>query len=218
MTKVISLRRKHHTKISKQHMGKYNTRFNKLHEEKYKILFLLLAVIGILLGALYFRITKNSELSEIITSNFNTLNSGNFESSFLFLLKIDCTFLLISFFIGTSFIGSTLSFISPMLKCIYIGYLSGYLYNEFELKGVFFCLLLLYPCFAITTTSLIFASNENVYMSQYICKCLSGKNLTDNISIRLFILRYILLFVINIVCITITALLISLVGPKLNII
>ena len=218
MTKVISLRRKHHTKIPKQNIEKNTVILNKFNEDKYKIFFLLLSIIGILLGAIFFRLNKNTELLEIVSNNFNALNSGNFELVIIFLLKFDCLFLIISFFIGTSFIGSTLSFISPMLKCIYIGYLSGYLYTEYELKGVFFCLLLLYPCFTITTTSLIFASNENVYMCQYICKCLNGKNSTDNISIRLFVLRYFLLFIINVVCITITSLVISFIGPKLNII
>ncbi len=217
MTKVISLRRKYHTKIPKQHKDKNNTKFNKLNEDKYKILFLLLSIIGILLGAICFRVTNNTNFSEVVANNFNVLNSGNFKSVVTLLLKFDCIFFVISFFIGTSFIGSTLSFISPMIKCIYIGYLSGYLYTEYELKGVFFCLLLLYPCFTITTTSLIFASNENVYMSQYICKCLSSKNSTDNISIQLFILRYFLLLVINVVCIVITALIITIIGPKLNI-
>lgn len=218
MTKVISLRRKHHTKISKQNIEKNIVILNKFNEDKYKIFFLLLSIIGILLGAIFFRLNKNTELLEIVSNNFNALNSGNFELVIIFLLKFDCLFLIINFFIGTSFIGSTLSFIPPMLKCIYIGYLSSYLYTEYELKGVFFCLLLLYPCFTITTTSLIFASNENVYMSQYICKCLNGKNSTDNISIRLFVLRYFLLFLINVVCITITSLVISFIGPKLNII
>lgn len=218
MTKVISLRRKHYAKTPKQHKDNNNIKFNNFNEEKYKIIFLLLSIGGLFLGAICFRLTNNTNFSEIITTYFHILNSGNFESVVTHLLKFDCIFLFISFFIGTSFIGSTLSFISPMIKCIYIGFLSSYLYTEYELKGVFFCLLLLYPCFTITTTSLIFASNENVYMSQYIFKCLCGKNSTDNISIRLFMLRYFLLFVINVVCIVITALVISFIGPKLNII
>ena len=218
MTKVISLRRKQHYKAPKQHKEKSGLKFNKIYVDKYKILFLFVSVFSIFLGALYFRLTDNADLIDVVSNNFIKLNSYNFKSIFMFLLKFDCIFMIMSFFVGTSFIGSILSFVFPMLKCIYIGFFSGYLYNEYELKGVLFCLLLLYPCFVITTTSLIFASNENMYMSQYIRNCLTNKNSTDNISIKLFLLRYFLLSVINVVCIAITSLAITFIVPKLNII
>ncbi len=219
MTKVISLRKKTSKRVNPLISKERNLKkFNQINEDKFKLLFLLVSVIGIFAGAFCYRVSKNSELSVIIAENFNILNCGDFKSIFLYLIKLDLIFILISFFVGTSFIGSGLSFIPPMLKCIYIGYFSGYLYNDFELKGVLFCLLLLYPCFAITTTSLIFASNENVYMSKYIFNSLNGKTSIDNISIKLYLLKYLLLMVINIVCIIITALLISFLGPKIDII
>lgn len=219
MTKVISLRKK---KVNKNKSSIYkerkNKRINLLNEEKYKLFFLLISIIGVLAGAICYRLTENTQISQIVVESFNVLNSGEFKAVFLYLIKFDLIFILISFFIGTSFIGSSISFFAPMLKCLYVGYFSGYLYNDFELKGVLFCLLLLFPCFAITTTSLIFASNENVYMSQYIYKSLNGKTSIDNISIRLYLLRYLLLVAINIFCIIITSLLIAFIGPKINII
>ncbi len=219
MTKVINLRKRKVIKTKPViHKDKTSKNFNELYSEKYKLLFLLISISGILVGAMCYRITDNSQLAQVITENFSILNSGDFKSVFLCLLKLDLMYFLISFFIGTSFIGSIMSFVPPTIKCLYIGYLCGYLYNEFELKGVLFCLLLLYPCFAITTTALIFASNENVYMSQYIYNCLNGRSTTDNISVRLYLLRYILLFTIIIACITVTSFLISFIGPKLNIV
>lgn len=219
MTKVISLRKQKNIKTKPIiHKDRKNTNLNKLYSEKYKLLFLLISVLGIFVGAMCYRTTNNSQLTQIIYESFQTLNSGDFKSVFRNLIKLDLICFFISFFTGTSFVGSILSFIPPTIKCLYIGYLGGYLYNEFELKGVLFCLLLLYPCFAITTTALIFASNENVYMSRYIYNCLNGKSTTDNISIRLYLLRYVLLFTIIIVCITVTAFLISFIGPKLHIV
>lgn len=219
MTKVINLRKRKKIKAkSIVYKDRPKSNFNKLNSEKYKLILLFISVLGILVGAICYRITDNSQLTQAITESFTLLNSSDFKSVFLYLLKLDLMYFLISFFIGTSFIGSVLSFVPPTLKCLYIGYLGGYLYNEFELKGVLFCLLLLYPCFAITTTALIFASNENVYMSQYIYNCLNSKTTNDNISIRLYLLRYILLFIIIISCVTVTAFFISIISPKLNII
>lgn len=219
MTKIISLRKQKSNKI-KQRINTEKTfkKYIKMTEEKNKILLLLISMFGIFIGAICFRLAENSQLTQVVTENFKVLNNGIFQLIFLYLLKTDLIFFILSFFIGTSFIGSGISFITPMLKCLYIGYFSGYAYNEFELKGVLFCLLFLYPCFTITTTSLIFAANENIYMSKYIFKSLNGKTSTDNISIRLYLIRYLILLVINLVCIVTTAFLITFIGPKINII
>lgn len=218
MTKVINLRKRKIMKTKPiMRKERKNINFNKIYNEKYKFLLLLMSITGILFGTICYRFINNSQLTQAITESFSILNSNDFKSVYMYLIKLDLICFLISFFIGTSFIGAILSFIPPTIKCLYIGYLGGYLYNEFELKGVLFCLLLLYPCFAITTTALIFASNENVYMSRYIYNCLNGRSTTDNISLRLYLLRYILLFSIITVCITVTAFLITFISPKLNI-
>ena len=219
MLKFINLRNKriHKTKSIIYKNGN-NIRLNQLGNEKYKILLLLFSIVGILLGAISYKITINSNFIQIAQESFIILNSGNFKVIFLYLFKINLIFYIFSFFIGTSFIGSFLSVFPPTVKCIYIGFLSGYLYNEFELKGVLFCLLLLYPCFSITTASLIYASNENMYMSQYVFNCLTGRCNTDNISIKLYLIRYLLLFTIVLACISITSFLISVIGPKINIV
>lgn len=218
MTKVINLRKRKIMKTKPiMRKERKNINFNKIYNEKYKFLLLLMSITGILFGTICYRFINNSQLTQAITESFSILNSNDFKSVFMYLIKLDLIYFLISFFIGTSFIGAILTFIPPTIKCLYIGYLGGYLYNEFELKGVLFCLLLLYPCFAITTTALIFASNENVYMSRYIYNCLNGRSTTDNISLRLYLLRYILLFSIITVCITVTAFLITFISPKLNI-
>lgn len=217
MTKVISLR-KNKTHRNKLPIKKDNNLIKNIGENKFKIAFLIASLISILIGAVSYKLITNTQITNIIASNMQVLSNGKFKETFIYLLKFDLSFLLLNFFIGTSFIGSSLSFLSPMLKCLYIGYFSGYLYNEFELKGVLFCLLLLYPCFAITTTSLIFSSNENIYMSKYIFNCLNGKTSIDNISIRLYLVRYLLLLAINLSCIGVTSLVIAFVAPKLNII
>ncbi len=218
MINLIKLRKQNRIRTKNiLYNGRKNTILKNFTREKYKLILLLISILGILLGAICYKITDNSQLAQIISEKFLTINSGDFKLIFFCLFKVDLVCFLISFFIGTSFIGSVLSFIPPVVKCLYIGYLGGYLYNVFELKGVLFCLLLLYPCFAITTTSLIFASNENVYMSKYIYNCLNGKSTNDNISIRLYLLRYILLTTITITGIVVASFLISFIGPKINI-
>lgn len=217
MTKVLDFRKiKNHKLKNKSIEAKHKRDLNYLKEEKYKVIFLLISVIGIFIGAFSYRFI-NTQLIQFIFDKLNVLNSGEFNTIFLYLFKLDLVFIILNFFVGTSFLGSAISFLAPTLKSVYIGFLSGYLYNEFELKGVLFSILLLYPCFVITTTSLIFASNENVYMSKYIFNCLNGKISIDNVSIKLYLIRYLLLFIIDIICISITSLMIMFIAPKINI-
>ena len=216
MTKVIDFRKKR--------IKKSTTKINSIKvldnflEDKFKILFLFISIIGIFLGALTYKFFENEQFTTVISDKFILLNSGEYKAVFLYLLRIDLLFIIINFFVGTSFLGGAISFLSPLLKSLYIGYLSGYLYNEFELKGVLFCILFLFPCFAITSTSLIFTSNENIYMSRYIFNCLNDKVTTDNISMKLFLLRYLLLIIINLICIVLSSLFITFIAPKINII
>lgn len=217
MSKIINLRKRKNLTKHVIHKDRKKINLNQIYSEKYKLLLLIISILSILFGAICYKNLDNIQLTQAITESFKTLISSDLKSIFMYLFKLDIVYFLICFFIGTSFIGSILTFIPPAIKCLYIGYLGGYLYNEFELKGVLFCLLLLYPCFVITTTALIFASNENVYMSKYICNCLNGRNSTDNISLKLYLLRYILLFTITVACITITTFLITFISPKLNI-
>ena len=120
------------------------------------------------------------------------------------------------FFLGTSIIGTPLTIIPLIIKNSFVGYVSSYMYCEYDLKGILFSLVLLYPLFVVTTTSLIYAANESVYMSKYILNTLTKRNTADNISIRLYVLRYAVLFGINISCIAINSFLIVTLANKFN--
>lgn len=218
MSKIVSLRKRKTNKNSfKLKNTKIKNNFSSILEHKNKILFTVISVIGIFIGVVLFKISDNAQLMRMVVENFSILNNGSFKEICIFLLKIDFAFMLVSFFIGTSFIGSSISFLPILLKCLYIGYLCGYLYNQFELKGVLFSILLLYPCFAITLTSLIFASNENIYMSKYIYKSLNGKLSINDVSIKLYLIRYLLLIILNVCCVVISSLAIYFIAPKINI-
>lgn len=220
MTKVISLRKKRSynggTSSRKRQTGIKRVDISNLQEEKYKIIFALISMCAVLCGSLIFRIYPNDEINTIISEKLEFLQSAGYIQIFIYFIKLDIIFIALSFFAGTSFIGSTVSFLPPFLKCVLIGYIGSYFYNEFELKGVLFSLILLYPYFVITTASLIFASNESVYMSKYIYKTISSKNTADNISVRLYLLRYLILIIINTICAAVNSGLIVFLAPKIS--
>lgn len=214
MTKVITLHKKKKSYMNTERKSKNFT--PNISNETNRVLLMIVSVVFILVGALIYRFFPNNDINTQIDTVLTLFNSADWKNICIFFLQADLVFLILSFFIGTSFVGSVLSALPIILKCIYIGYQSGYLYNEYELKGVLFCLILLYPCYAITTASLIFACDESIYMSKQFFSTITNKNTANNISVKLYFLRYLILFVINSVCIAVNSAICCFVAPKIS--
>lgn len=214
MTKVITLRKKRKNYLNPEKTRQKVT--SNFSFEKNRIVLLVISIFSILAGALLYRILPNSEITSQIDNSLELFSSAVWSNIFISFLQTDLIYLLISLFIGTSFAGAILSPLAIILKCIYIGYQSGYLYNEYELRGVLFCLVLLYPCYVITTSSLIFACDESIYMSKYLFSTITNKNTANDISVKLYFLRYLILLVINIVCIAVNSVIVCFIAPKIN--
>lgn len=214
MSKVIRIK-KSYSKANFRRNGK-STRFRNISSEKYKIVLLLVSIISILIGSLLYNRYNSSPIIEIISNTINVFQAGNYLEIFISTLKSEIIFFLIALLLGTSFIGTPLSVIPISLRCVLTGFIGAYMYNEFELKGVLFCLLFIFPYTAIATTSLLFASNESIYMSNKSFNTITNKNTADDISVKLYLLRYLILIVINVVAAIFNSLLIVTLINKIN--
>lgn len=211
MSKVIKVKKSH-----KKIKSKNSFRLEDLLFHKYKIILLAFAMVSILLGSVLYNNINDLSVNELISNRITMLKTGEFSSVLLFLVKTEIVFYIISLFIGTSFIGSPLVVLPASIKCIIIGFISSYMYNEFELKGVLFCLLFVFPYAAVTTTSLLFALSESISMSRLGFNSVTNKNTADDISVKLYLLRYLILIIINIICALFNSLLIVLFINKIN--
>lgn len=214
MTKVISLRKRYKTKIDipKKSIKKINI----LNTDLFKIFYLIISIISILTGCYIYKIYPEIYITEACNDFLLNIQNGTFLEVLTQYIKIDIIFYLIMFFIGTSIIGIPLTIFPLIIKSSFMGYLSSYMYCEYDLKGILFALVLLYPVFVITNTSLIYAANESIYMSKYILNIITNKNTADNISIRLYIIRYAVLLGINMVSIAVNSFLIITLADKFN--
>lgn len=214
MTKVITLHKRKTPYRNKERLDKKQK--SAVVIEKNRIFLLILSIISILMGAITYRFFPDTEIISGINNSLELFKTENILNIFIYFIQADLIYIFIAFFIGTSFIGAALSPLPVISKCIFIGFQSGYLYNEFELKGVLFCLILLYPCYIITTSSLIFACDESIYMSKYLFSTLTKKNTANDISVKLYLLRYLILLVINVVCIAVNSAIVCFIAPKIN--
>lgn len=214
MTKVISLRKR---RISKIDFPKKSFKKNTIsNSEIIKVFFLIIAIVSIFFGCIFYKLYEIDTITKVCNDFILNLQKGTYFDILSFCLKIDIVFYLVIFFLGTSFIGIPLTGIPLIIKSIFVGYLSSYMYCEYGLKGILFLLVLLYPMMVITTTSQIYSANESVYMSKNLMNIIMNKNTADSISIRLYIIRNIILFGINLITILVNSFLIVTIGSKFN--
>ncbi len=211
MTRVINLRKftKNRNKIDIKNKNTI------IYEERNKVLISVISIISILLGCLLFKYNQNLCIS-YIENYVDSLQRLSFVNLFIYILKSELAYFLLVFFIGTSIVGKPLVVISPILKCIFIGYLSSYIYSEYRLKGIMLCLIILFPLFAVSTSTLIFACNESMYMSTYISRVITKKNTADDNAIRLYLIRFLILFIMDIICILINSFITRMIIQRFN--
>ena len=210
MTRVINLRKftKNRNKID---IKKTTT----ILEDKNKIIILIISILSVFLGCMLFKYNQNFGM-DIVDNYIGSYKDSSFLNLFFFIFKSEIIYFLLTFFIGTSAVGKPLVIIPPILKCLFIGFLSSYIYSELKLKGIMLCLIILYPFFTVSTTALIFACDESVYMSTYISKVITKKNTADDLSIKLYLIRFLILFIIDTICILVNSIIATTIIQKFN--
>lgn len=214
MIKVIKFKK--HKRVSNRKLNQANSNKKKLKfEEKNKVFITLFSLLSILLGCIIFKNNKIIPVNEL-DSFVDFMQSNSFVSILIQFIKYEIVFFILEFFIGTSIIGMPLVIIPPIIKCFFIGYLSSYMYNQYSVKGILFCLILIYPYFAVTTSSLIFAADESIYMSKYLFEVAVKKNAYNNTSIKLYMVRIMFLILLNLIFTIINSFLLSSIGNRFN--
>lgn len=214
MIKVIKFKK--HKRVSNRKLNQANINKNKLKfEEKNKVFITLFSLLSILSGCIIFKNNKIIPINEL-DSFVDFMQSNSFVSILIQFIKYEIVFFILEFFIGTSIIGMPLVIIPPIIKCFFIGYLSSYMYNQYSVKGILFCLILIYPYFAVTTSSLIFAADESIYMSKYLFDIAVKKNAYNNTSIKLYMVRIMFLILLNLIFTIINSFLLSSIGNRFN--
>ena len=214
MIKVIKFKK--HKRVSNRKLNQANINKNKLKfEEKNKVFITLFSLLSILLGCIIFKNNKIIPVNEL-DSFVDFMQSNSFVSILIQLIKYEIVFFILEFFIGTSIIGMPLVIIPPIIKCFFIGYLSSHMYNQYSVKGILFCLILIYPYFAVTTSSLIFAADESIYMSKYLFEVAVKKNAYNNTSIKLYMVRIMFLILLNLIFTIINSFLLSSIGNRFS--
>ena len=118
-------------------------------------------------GKLYLKIT-NYFTTVILTRDITSIGS-----EFLIYLIFPAVFLIVIFFLGLSVFGALITNVMPLIYGYIIGCISFFLYNEYTLKGLGYCIIMIFPYGTLCLLAIVLCCRESINMSEYIMKSIS---------------------------------------------
>ena len=177
----------------------------------------IIFIIGIVVGSLFINLItkddKNLLISqvELFFNSIKKLNNSVFGINiFLKELLDNVLQLFIIFVLGISMIGIPAVIVILFFKGFMLGTTLGTIILKFKLKGILGCLLYVFPVMILNIIVYIYFSFFAVHVSVKFLKALIKK---ENLNFRTFLGKYILTFLISILCMTILCLLDAFLTP-----
>lgn len=218
MNKVISLKglRLRRRRISARPKRNIDINPRDRNINIFKIAVSLAAVISVLLGSLFFAKMSASGLEQYFTNFIKALQAESFKDVFKELCSIEVIFISVCFILGTNLFGNIFISLVPIVKTFFAGYIGALLYNKYELNGVLFSLIFIIPYFSVTSTILIAMTNEGWEMSRTLTNCVMQRKTAKEGILQLFLIRFILIALFDMIFVLINSLLLSSFGTKIS--
>lgn len=131
----------------------------------------------------------------------------NFLSDIIIMFLIPASFAIILFFCGLSVFGGFIANAVPFLYSFIIGVTSYYFYLNYTLKGLAYCVILIFPYAVLSLFSLILMTGECINMSEYLVNKTNRKNSIYDYSFKLYYLNFMKSFVFIVIAVIIKILL-----------
>lgn len=180
---------------------------------KHILMMILFAVlfIGLICGNFFVKESENTyeTVGNLFQDYISSLSGQTLLRTFLVQSMINIVILALTFVFGLCAIGFPVPIILMLIKGISIGALSGFMYTEYALKGFGYCMLVFYPVQIISCLILLRAGKESFSMSKSIFKILTEQRQKagDVCDLKLYLLRYFILFIAMIIVSFISAIL-----------
>lgn len=156
-------------------LHKYSIKVNDFLSNWKIIIPVIFSFAGIISGCIGGK--GEGRLFSIVTEYFTNVilprNSLSIGTEFIFYLIIPAIFLIAVFFLGLSVFGALLTNVVPLTYGYLVGSITFYLYNNFTLKGLAYCLIMIFPYGVLCLLSIVMCCRESISMSEYIVKSIS---------------------------------------------
>lgn len=154
---------------------------------------LIISVAGIVTGSyiakgeghLYLFIERYIETLLLNKSDFNL------PSDLIVLILIPSIFAIVLYFCGLSVFGGLISNSVPFFYSLLVGIISYYFYYNYTLKGLAYCVILIFPYAVLSLFSLILMTSECIIMSEYLINKTNQRKVFAEYSIKQYSVNYI---------------------------
>lgn len=218
MNKVISLkglRLKSRRKITSKPRRNVDVKPHGKNSNIFRVALSFACITSVLLGALFFAKLSSTEFEQYFINAISEIQGANFTVVFKDLCSIEIIFIAACFILGTNLFGNILIFAVPMIKTFFAGYIGALMYNKYELNGVLFSLIFFVPFFSVTCTALIALTNEGYAMSKSMTSCILQRKTTKEGDLQLFLIRFVLITLADLLFVLFNSLLLSSLGTKI---
>lgn len=117
-------------------------------------------------------------------------NNLSIAADFIQSLLIATLFSAVLFFFGLCAFGSVISNTIPLLFGILIGVISYFFYQNYTLKGLAYCMILIFPYAVLSLYSIILCCRESISMANFILHKISSKERYIDYNFNAYITRF----------------------------
>ena len=167
------------------------------------LIMMLLFAAGMIIGALSLK-KADSYLSGAFSDMFSVYirskSSQSLGMNFINSLAVNAAFMLAVFVFGLCAVGLPLICILPIIRGVGIGMLSGYLYSNFALRGLGYCVLVIYPGLIPAVFALLLACSAGINSSyEMLLSLSSAKAQRGEGSIKIYCMRFLIICILVVI-------------------
>lgn len=165
----------------------------------------LLAVfaVGMIIGAIFIKRGDgliSESISDMFTAYIKAKSEQSLSMNFINSLAVNASFMLAAFVFGLCAVGLPFVCSLPLIKGVGIGMLSGYLYAKFALKGLGYCVLVIYPGLIPAVFALLLACSAGIVSSyEMLLSFSSSKAQKWERSIKIYCIRFLVICLLVII-------------------
>lgn len=135
--------------------------------------------------------------SDMFSVYIRSKSSQSLGMNFINSLAVNAAFMLAVFVFGLCAVGLPLICILPIIRGVGIGMLSGYLYSNFALRGLGYCVLVIYPGLTPAIFALLLACSAGINSSyEMLLSLSSAKAQRGEGSIKIYCMRFLIICIL----------------------
>lgn len=178
-------------------LHKYSIKLTEFSKSKKIIIPVAFSLAGLFLGSVSAK-GEGVVCSQIINYFTNVLMDVNTNpvACFAEYLIIPTVFYAVSFFAGLSAFGALVANAVPLIFGFITGTISFFLYSTYTLKGLAYCVILIFPYAVICMLSLVLSTGESMSMSEQIVQVLANSRRLKDYSFKNYCSSYLKIYAI----------------------